>query len=172
MSHNNPMLRTFLYILAGNNAIDLVHSDVSLGELFTKLVWHIYRMPGFIDHVLKRIGKLAFKVLMNSGMISQNIPKNDPLLVENPHNVVTFKQTSMQIYLAALYFVLEIDAGKSVSSLFCSQSTEPPLMRNHLFLYYILWFLQQRTGEIVLENCGRVHQTLVAYVKDHIDFYR
>ena len=170
VSHNNPMLRTFLYILAGNRAIDLVHSGVSLGELFTKLVWHIYRMPGFIDHVLKGIGKLAFHSLINSGMISKDILNNDPILVENSHNIITFKQTSMQIYLAALYFVLEIDAGKSVSSLFCSQSTEPPLMNNYVFLYFTLWFLRQRTGEIVLANHEKVHQALVTYVKDQIDF--
>ena len=170
VSHNNPMLRTFLYILAGNNAIDLAHSGVSLGELFTKLVWHIYRMPGFIDHVLKGIGKLAFHSLINSGMISKDIPNNDPLLVENSHNIATFKQTSMQIYLAALYFVLEIDAGKIVSDLFDSQSSEPPLMKNHLFLYFTLWFLRQRTGEVVLANHEKVHQALVTYAKDQMDF--
>ena len=170
LSHNNPMLRTFLRVLAGNNIIDLSQGELSLGEMFTKLAGYIYNSHKFIDHVVKRIGKLAFQALMNSGKISQDIPKNDPLLVVNSHNIVTFKQTSMQVYLAALYFVLEIDTGKSVSSLFGSQCSEPPLMINNLFLYFVLWFLRQRTGEVGLANHQKVHQTLVTYVKERIDF--
>ena len=170
LSHNNPMLRTFLCVLAGSNIIDLSQGELSLGEIFTKLAGYIYNSHKFIDHVVKRIGKLAFQALINSGTSNQDIPTNDPLLEGNSHNIVRFKQTSMQIYLAALYFVLEIDAGKSVSSLFGSQCSEPLLLINDLFLYFVLWFLSQRTGEIVIAKRKKVYQALVTYVKERIDF--
>ena len=167
LSDNNPMLRTFLYVLAGSNAIDLTEGKVSLGELFTKLVSHIYKSYEFRDYVVKVLGKLAFQALINPGKIHQDIPNNDPLLVEHPGNTVVFKQTSMQIYLAALYFVLEIDAEESVSSLFGAECTEPPMLTHYLFFYVALW--SQNEKKMVFQNTKKVYEALVSFVKDHLD---
>ena len=170
LSQDNPMLRTFLYVLAGNNALDPKQNRVSLGQVFTKLVRQVYKSYKFVDYIGNLIGKIAFLALMDPGMICQYIPYNDPLLVENPGNGVVFKQTSIQIYLAALYFVLEIDAGKSVSSLFGDNCTHPLLITNYLFLFFTLWFLRQTKEDAILVNLDRVYQELVSYVKEHIDF--
>ena len=167
---NNPMLRTFLHILGGNNAIDCSHGRVSLGEIFNKLVCNIYKCHYLTGHVANRIGKLAFQALINPDMMSQDIPNDDPMLVDNTHNYVRFKQSTMQIYLAALHFVLEIDAGKSASSLFGDNCADPLLMTNYLFLYFTLCFTRQTTGNVVSADQQRVYQAIVLYVKDQIDF--
>ena len=43
MNDDNPMLRTFFYVLAANKAIDLNQGQVSLGKMFTKLLIRIYK---------------------------------------------------------------------------------------------------------------------------------
>ena len=82
MNDDNPMLRTFLYVLAANKAIDLNQGQVSLGKMFTKLLIRIYKSYKLLDHVAKIIGKLAFKQLQNEEFLFKELPAE--LLVNKP----------------------------------------------------------------------------------------
>ena len=170
VSSHNPMLRTFLYVLACNNAIDLTHGEVSLGYLFTKLVSHIYKSHKFLDYVAKVIGKLALDQFENKELRCKEIPAEDPLLLQNPNNLVIFRVKALQVYLAALHFVQALDEGQPVESLLAVESMDSLLMTNYLFLYFTIWLLQESKEHPVFRNSTNVYQMLLSYMKNKIDF--
>ena len=169
---DNPMLRTFLYVLAGNNIIDLDLNQckVSLGELFTKLVRHIYKSYKFLDYVAKITGKLAFDYLQNEELHHEDLPVEDPLLVNNTRSLIVFRVRALQVYLAALHFVQALDEGQPLESLLWAEGLDPLVMTNYQFLYFTLWLLQENKEAAEFKNADKVYQLLLSYVKNKVDF--
>ena len=169
---DNPMLRTFLYVLAGNNItdLDLNQCKVSLGELFTKLVRHIYKSHKFVDYVAKITGKLAFDQLQNEEVHHEALPVEDPLLVNNTKSLIAFRVRALQVYVAALHFLQALDEGQTSESLLWAEALDPLVMTNYQFLYFTLWLLQENKEAAEFKNSGKVYQLMLSYVKNKVDF--
>ena len=167
---DNPMLRTFLYVLAGNNIIDLNQCKLSLGKLFTKLVRHIYKSYKFVDYVAKITGKLTFDQLQNEELYHEDLPVEDPLLVNNTKSLIVFRVRALQVYVAALHFVQALDEGQTLESLLWDEGLDPLLMTNYQFLYFTIWLLQKNKEAAEFKNSDKVYQLLLSYVKNKVDF--
>ena len=90
------------------------------------------------------------------------------ILSRKANGTVTFPHSTMEIFLAALYFILMLDAGQSVEDLLGSNSTQPVLFMNHLFLYFCLSMVN--TDSILpLSNRQAIYHSLCEYSLSYID---
>ena len=122
--YRNPMLVLLLSFLAS------YHLSTDLGQnlsIFTVYARTVLCLLGSVDFesqrkLVKDVGKIAFDVLQSGKVfteaeVSDSNTRVKGLLVESKTSLVLFAHSSLQIFLASLYLVLELDQGISMETL-------------------------------------------------------
>ena len=157
------------------------HPSTDLGQnlsIFTVYARTVLRLLGSVDFesqrkLVKDVGKIAFDVLQ-SGKVYTKTEVSDSnklvkgLLVESKTSLVSFTHSSLQIFLASLYFVLKLDQGISMETLLGKNCLKRVFMINSLFLYFCLSLLGENPF-VKLKNVQKVHLELKNYVLGQIN---
>ena len=190
-----PMLLLFICILVNADEIDLEQKNVTLGNIYTRLVRCLYRKftvhkaikfdhNGFVM-ALNRLGKLAWKTI-NSKMyhLQQSEILSDVgedafeygLLIgyedfnllghETADIFVTFLHSSIQEFLSGFYFILMLNAGETIESLLGSNCACPIFMMNPLVLYFCLSFL---IDNIMFLQKEKLYAQLIQFLSQKIN---
>ena len=169
----SPMLLLFISILVNADEIDLEQKNVTLGEIYSRLVRCLYQKftigrgitfdHGEFTKVLNCLGKLAWETLnsktyhLQQSEILKNIGvdafqyglligyEDFNLLGHKTADVfVTFLHSSIQDFLGGFYFVMMLNEGKVTESLLGPDHTSPAFMINPLVLYICCFFLSEK----------------------------
>ena len=173
--YRNPMLVLLLSFLAS------YHPSTDLGQnlsIFTVYARTVLRLLDSVDfesqrNLVKDVGKIAFDVLQ-SGKVYTETEVSDlnklvkGLLVDSKTTLVSFTHSSLQMFLASLYLVLELDQGISMETLLGKNCLKPVFMINSLFLYFCLSLLGENPF-VKLKNVQNVHLELKNYVLGRIN---
>ena len=122
---------------------------------------------------MKTVGKIAFDVLQ-PGKVYTKAEVSDPsilvkgLLVESKNSLASFAHSSLQIFLASLYLVLELDQGLTIETLLGKNCLKPVFMINSLFLYFCLSLLGENPF-VNLRNIKVVRLELKKYIVGRIN---
>ena len=167
--HKCPILFSFLCLSVKENEIDLVQRPTHNGEIYTKMVFALYKKytirkevefesSEFME-IVRNIGKLALKTLLSEHSFLKRsevikevgkdafdygllIGDDDFRSTDVTHDIViTFPHPSIQMFLGALYFVLMLDGDESIETLLDGDCRKPIFMEKPLFLHFCLWFL-------------------------------
>ena len=168
--HKCPILLSFLCLLVKEEEIDLLDKNLSIGDLYLRMVQCFYKKftirkgvqfekNKFIE-VMKSVGKLALQTLIT----------NNPLLQKNEvHRIVgqfafelgffaghedfrlctdptadisvTYAHRSIEEFFGSFGFLQTLDDGKSVDDILGSDCEKPIFMVNPLVLKFCLWLL-------------------------------
>ena len=82
--------------------------------------------------------------------------------------IVLFPHRTIQECLAALYFILMINAGETIESLLGSDPSHPIFLINQLLCYFCCYFLSDRQNNIPIKN-SEVYGHLVWFISKIID---
>ena len=197
--HKCPILLSFMCLLVTEDDIDLSSKTIHIGEIYTRMVRCLYKKftirkgQDFVKRkfiqTLTELGKLAFDTLLSGHPLLQKsdvIKDIGPdafdygLLIghedsrrrrdETADIYVTFPHRSIQEFLGTFYFIMMLNAGKSIESLLDSDCKEPIFMMNPLFLHFCLWFLYSDQEYFSLENRDQLRDSLVSYCFKRIIF--
>ena len=193
----SPMLLLFICILVNGDEIELEQKNVTLGEIYTRLVRSLYRKftvckaigfsyDGFVK-VLNHLGKLAWKTLnrkiyhLQKSEIVQDVGEDafeyglligheDFNLVghETADVFVTFLHSSIQEFLGSFYFTLMLSEGIIIDHLIDSQCTSPILMTNPLVLYFCVYFVSRKQDFFVLQK-ERLYTCCTEFISKELD---
>ena len=197
--HKCPILLSFMCLLVTEDDIDLSSKTIHIGEIYTRMVRCLYKKftirkgQDFVKRkfiqTLTELGKLAFDTLLSGHPLLQKrdvIKDIGPdafdygLLIghedsrrrqdETADIYVTFPHRSIQEFLGTFYFIMMLNAGKSIESLLDSDCKEPIFMMNPLFLHFCLWFLYSDQEYFSFENIYQLRGSLVSYCFKRIKF--
>ena len=175
--HASPMLLLFISILDNSNEIDLSRIDVTLGEIYTRLVRCLYRKftarKGIeyksekFREILSKIGFLAWKtlnfkeyLLRKEGILNDVgedafeyglfVGEENYQLMADPFAdiVITFVHRSIEEFLGAFNFIEGLNQKITHGFLESFQL----ISRNHLFLHFGLWFLSHTADTQIPET--------------------
>ena len=122
---------------------------------------------------MKDVGRIAFDVLQ-TGKVYTKAEVSDSkilvkgLLVESKTSLLSFAHSSLQIFFASLYLVLELDQGLSIETLLGKKCLKPVFMINSLFLYFCLSLLGENPF-VNLRNIKIVRSELKKYILGRIN---
>ena len=177
----SPMLLLFICILVNSDDIDLEQKNVTLGEIYTRLVRCLYRKftvrEGIaydkkkFEEILKCLGSLAWKTLntkvyyLLSSEIFETVGEDafeygvlvgheDFRLVGRPYAdvFVTFLHSSIQEFLGGFYFILMLNVRETIEDLPHIDCDWPIFMMDPLFLYFCLYFLYDKQTTLTLKR--------------------
>ena len=151
--NTSPMVTMFLSILIKHNIIE-PHKKrkFSLCEIFSHLNRYVLKRQekeSFARSTFM-VGKLAFHSLLERKHCVKQ--ENDteqiksPFLIRGLDSLFTFPHFTLQIFFAALYFVLRLGSGESVNALIapnCARQMDP-VMKNSMFLYFCFELLTKQ----------------------------
>ena len=151
--NTSPMVTMFVYTLIKHDRIN-PHKirKFSLCEIFSHLTRYLLtrqEKEPFARSTLM-IGKIAFDSLLEDKHCVKQ--ENDveqtqsPFLVLGRDSLYTFPHIALQLFLGALYFVLELASGESVNALIarnCDRRTDPVMLVD-VFWYFCLELLEKQ----------------------------
>ena len=173
--YRNPMLVLLIsFLLSGDSSTDLGQT-FSIFSVYARTVLRLLGSTDFESqrNLVKNVGRIALDVLQTGkiytkAQISDSNKLVKCLLVESQTSVVSFAHSSLQIFLASLFLVWEMDQGLGIEMLMGKHCLNPVLMINPLFLYFCLSLLGE--NELVkIRNIKKVHLELKKYVLGRIN---
>ena len=152
-TNTSPMVTMFLSILIKHNIIE-PHKNrkFSLCEIFSHLTRYLLTRQGkgTFTHSTLMIGKLAFDSLLenkNRVKLENDAEQTQgPFLIRGRDSLYTFPHIALQLFLAALYFVLRLGSGESVDALInrnCARQIDT-LILSDMFWYFCLELLTKQ----------------------------
>lgn len=193
-----PVLLLFVCILVNHNAIDLSRKDITMGEIYTRLVRCLYRKfvnrrglnitsGGFVG-VLKDVGKVAWNTLISDNLLVQRseiirdagddafdygflIGYEDHQLSANETAdiMVTFPHRTIQEFLGSFYLIQMLSEGKPVRTLLGKYSEDPIFMTNPMFLHFCLWLIYESSPLLSFDEIGSVFEALQSFILEKVD---
>ena len=173
----NPMLVLLLSFLASQDLTPDLGIYFDVLTLFARTVLCLVGSVDFESkkNEMKAVGKIALDSLQ-SGKVYTKAELSDPetlhkgLLVESKSSAVSFAHSSLQIFLAAVYTVLELDDEETtVESLVGTNCQKPVLMINPCFLYFCLSLLGEHQAFIVGKSRQNIRVEMKKFILDRID---
>ena len=193
--HNVPILVSFLCLLVRECNIDLSDEIVSIGEIYFRMVQCLYKkftIRKGIDFevrslvtVLMSLGKLALQTLLSGNPLLKRsqiirqvgtyafdygllIGHEDFRLIRDvtADIFVTFPQRSLQEFLGAFYFVLNLGKGQTINNV---NKVVQEFLKNSLFAEFCLWFLDESNRLFPFPERSLAFETLSSYVAEQID---
>ena len=178
----SPMLVLFMIILMNSTELDLtLRKVIPLSEIYFRVVRCIYRNycertkiefkeSQFLD-VLKRVGKLAWKMLKSGkGWVRKSeilrevgedafaigllIGDKDFRLSkdETADILITFPHLNLQVFLGSFGFLQMLDEGQSIKSLLTDGHEGLKMLERHNLLRFCLWFLNEKNEYYQFSN--------------------
>ena len=193
--HRCPILLSFLCLLAKEDEIDLLDTNLTIGDLYLRMVQSLYKKftirkcvtfeKSEFVHVLKSVGQLALQTLKANNLLLQ---RSEVLRIVGDHAFeygffaghqdfrlctdptadvyVTYAHRSIEEFFGSFGFLQALDEGKSVDDILGSDCEKPVFMMNPLFFTFCLWLLKTE----LFSARTNVYDKLVAYVVQRIDF--
>ena len=192
--HKCPILLSFLCILVKEEEIDLLDKNLTVGDLYLRMVRCLYRKYtnrkdiGFVEsefvQVMKSVGKLALQTLITNNPLLQRSEveaivganafeygfftgHEDFRLSTDPTAdiSVTYAHRSIEEFFGSFGFLQELNDGQSVDDILGSDCEEPIFMVNPLVLRFCLWLLTK-----LFNSEENIYQQLVLFAAKRIDF--
>ena len=190
--HRCPILLSFLCVLVREEDIEKLGKSISTGEIYFRMIRCLYKkftLRKNIEYkeceftqVIRKIGKLALQTLLSGRSLlrSQHVlqevgPEAFDYGLLIGHNdywkligditadiFVTFLHASIQEFLGAFFFVIELDGGESVQNLL--GINQEYIKENRSFLSFCAWFLYSNQSFLNLENIFDVRRKLVGHM--------
>ena len=137
----NPMLTVFKAILVKHNKLKPDSKKISLCQVYFQLMGSLHNCSDDDTFMAfaQTMGKLALDSLQFGHFSIQESSAPDWLISKSANGVMSFANRSMQMFFAALYFVVSIEEGEIQSVLNTSLQDDvssPVFMMNPLFLYF------------------------------------
>ena len=193
--HNVPILLSFLCLLVREDNIDLSHKEISMGEIYFRMVQCLYKKftlrkgirfeTSSLVTVLMSIGKLALETLLSGNpllersqiteQVGEDVFEYGLLIGEDGFSLtrdmtvdilVTFPHRSLQEFLGAFYFVLSLGEEQIVKDI---DKAFHEFWQNPLFLEFCLWFLDESNKFLSLQESSIACHKLSSYIREPID---
>ena len=195
--HKCPILLSFLCLLVKEEEIDLLDTNLTIGDLYFKMVQCLYQKftirkgIGFMEsefvEVMKSVGIIALKTLLSDNPLLQRSQVieivgesafeygmfagyEDFRLCTDPTAdiCVTYAHRSLEEFFGSFGFLQALNDGKSVDDILGSDCEKPISMVNPLVLQFCLLLL---TTTEFFSSQRIVYDQLVTYAAQRIDFY-
>ena len=175
LEQRNPMLILLLSFLVSHDPSTDLGQTLSIFTVYAKTV---LRLLGSVDfesqrNLVKAVGRIAFDVLQ-SGKVYTKAEVSDSkilvkgLLVESKTSLISFAHSSLQMFLASLYLVLELDQGLSIETLLGKKLSEASIYDKFTVLYFCLSLLGENPF-VNLRNIKIVRLELKKYILGRIN---
>ena len=193
--HKCPILLSFLCLLVKEEEIDLLDKNLTIGDLYLRMVQCLYKKfinrkgvafdQGEFVQVLKSVGKLALQTLKANNPLLQRSEverivgdhafeygfftgHEDFRLCTDPTAdiCVTYAHRSIEEFFGSFGFLQALDDGKSVDDILGSDCEKPIFMVNPLVFQFCLWLRAEFFGSRRI-----VYEKLAACVAEQIDVH-
>ena len=193
--HNVPILLSFLCLLVREDNTDLSDKEISMGEIYFRMVQCLYKKftirkgikfeKGSLITVLMSIGKLALGTLLSGKselersqiieQVGEEVFEYGLLIGEDGFSLtrdmtvdtlVTFPHRSLQEFLGAFYFVLSLGKEQVVNDV---DKAVREYLRNPLFAEFCVWLLDKSNRFFLFPERSTAYETLNIYVVKQID---
>ena len=191
--HKCPILLSILCFLVNKKEVDLSDTNITIGDLYFKMVKCLYKKYTIkngilyqerdLIEVMRTVGQLALRTLLLNNSVLQ---KSEVLRFAGDFVLdygflagrrdftdltadmyVTYAHRSLEEFFGSFGFLQALADGKSVDDILGLDSEEPIFMVNPLVLRFCLWLLTQ--------NCftfqQNIYQKLVLFAAKRIDFH-
>ena len=168
----NPIVLSLLAGLVQNNEIDGNGREITLGNLYSKLVKFVCKKCSgdYLIDILTMTGKLSLDVLQGKRVLREtdddvktldSVVFDSGILVRHNNSFVTSCHRSLGIFFAAVYFVLLLKEGFEIG-------TDPLLLTDHLLLYFCLSLLENPLY-LNISNTVRARGNFEAFMRLKLD---
>ena len=193
--HNVPILLSFLCLLVREDNIDLSSTNISMGEIYYRMVCCLYRKftirkgiefdKNSLVHVLMSLGKLALETVLSGNpllersqiieQVGEDVFEYGLLIGKDGFSltrkmtvdiIVTFPHRSLQEFLGTFYFVLSLGKNQPVNDV---DNAFQKYLKNTLFLEFCLWLSDESVGFFPFPERAVARQKLNNYVTKQID---
>ena len=193
--HNVPILLSFLCLLVREDNVDLSNKKISRGEIYFRMVQCLYKKftlrkgirfkKSSLVNVLMYLGKLALETLLSGKselercevieQVGEDIFDYGLLIGEDSFTLtrdmtvdifVTFPHRSLQEFLGAFYFVLNLSKKQPVNHV---DKTIREFLKNPLFSEFCVWLLDESNQIFSFPERSIACDTLNIYVAEQID---
>ena len=177
-----PILLAILCFLVKKKKVDLSDRNITIGDLYFKMVEYLYRQftlkkgmsfePGQLLQVLRSVGKLALHSLLSNnpllqrsevqrmagdfvldyGFLAGHREFTDP----STDLYVTYAHRSIEEFFGSFGFLQALADGKSVDDILGSDCKEPIFMVNPLVMKFCLWFLSEKSFDFPDDFYNRI----------------
>ena len=166
--HKCPILLSFLCLLVKENKIDLLDKNLTVGDMYLRMVKCLYKKftirkgmifnQGEFVKVLKSVGQLALQTLKANNPLLQRSEVErivgdhafqygfftghedfTPCTDPTVDICVIFAHRSLEEFFWSFGFLQALDDGKSIDDILGSDCEEPIFMVNPLVLRFCLW---------------------------------
>ena len=191
--HKCPILLSILCFLVNKKEVDLSDTDITMGDLYFKMVKCLYKkctlkkgMPyqeSDLIEVMRSVGKLALRTLLSDNPLLQ---RSEVLRIAGDFVLdygflaghrdftdltadmyVTYAHRSLEEFFGSFGFLQALADGKSVDDILGLDSEEPIFMVNPLVLRFCLWLLTRNC----FDSQQNIYQKLVLFAAKRIDFH-
>ena len=193
--HKCPILLSFLCLLVKENKIDLLDKNLTIGDMYFRMVQCLYKKftigkgvafnQGEFVQVLKSVGQLALQTLKANNPLLQRSEverivgdhafeygfftgHEDFRLCTDPTAdiCVTYAHRSIEEFFGSFGFLQALDDGQSVDDILGSDCKKPIFMVNPLVFQFCLWLRAEFFGSRRI-----VYDKLAACVAQQIDVH-
>ena len=193
--HNVPILLSFLCLLVREDKIDLSDKEISMGEIYFRMVQCLYKKftirkgikfeTSSLVSVLMSIGKLALETLLSDKselersqiieQVGQDVFEYGLLIGEDSFSLtrdmtvdtlVSFPHRSLQEFLGAFYFVLSLGKKQTVND---EEKAFVEYLKNPLFFQFCHWLLDESYRFFSFPERAIAYETLNSYVIEQIN---
>ena len=193
--HKCPILLSFLCLLVKEEEIDLLDKNLTIGDMYLRMVQCLYKKfinrkgvafdQGEFVQVLKSVGQLALQTLKTNNPLLQRSEvegivgdhafeygfftgHEDFRLCTDPTAdiCVTYTHRSLEEFFGSFRFIQALDDGQSVDDILGSDCEKPIFMVNPLVFQFCLWLRAEFFGSRRI-----VYDKLAACVAEQIDVH-
>ena len=191
--HKCPILLSILCFLVNKKEVDLSDTDITMGDLYFKMVKCLYKkytlkkgMPyqeSDLIEVMRSVGRLALRTLLSDNPLLQRsevlriagdfvldygfLAGHKDFTDPTADMYVTYAHRSLEEFFGSFGFLQALADGKSVDDILSLDSKEPIFMVNPLVLRFCLWLLATE----LLNSSENIYQKLVLFAAKRIDFH-
>ena len=166
-----PILLAILCFLVKKKKVDLSDRNITIGDLYFKMIEYLYRQftlkkgisfeLGQLLQVLRSVGKLALHTLLSNNPLLQ---KSEVLRIAGDFVLdygflaghrdftdpttdiyVTYAHRSIEEFFGSFGFLQALNDGESIDDILGSDCKEPIFMVNPLVMKFCLWILSEKS---------------------------
>ena len=191
--HKCPILLAILCFLVHRQEVRLSDRNITIGDIYFKMVKYLYRKFTLkkgvefeqtkLLKVITSVGHLAIRTLLSDspllqrsevlkiagefaldyGFLAGDKDFTDPTADLN----VTYAHSSIEEFFGSFGFIQALDDGNTIDEILGSDCEQPIFMMNPLVLQFCLWLLTKD----FYNSRGNIYQELVLFVAKRIDFH-
>ena len=190
--HKCPILLSILCFLVDRQEVDLSDTNITIGDLYFKMVKCLYKkytikrgilyQESDLIKIIKSVGQLALRTLLSNNPLLQRSEvlriagdfvldygflAGDKAFIDLTADMyVTYAHRSLEEFFGSFGFLQALDDGKGVDDILGSDCEQPIFMVNPLVLRFCLWLLTTKSFNFP----EMIFNKLVLFAAERIDF--